>query len=73
MTKQEIHFGQREDLVIGRTLYYRMRGSKPNHKERVNEDKLVLLLLKQWPRRDFYRKTQDNHRRMVNQLVLPME
>lgn len=69
---------QEQDAVIGRLIHYRNLGRRPNFKERGDEDKATLALLKQWDRiiqqekGPLYRKITDPRGETIFQLLLPV-
>ena len=68
---------QYEDPVISRFLVYYRSGHKPTRKERQNEDRLVIDMLRQWDRMSIddndllYRSVKDPEDGQLKQLVLP--
>ena len=68
---------QQKDPTISRLIHYRELQRQPNFKERKEESKPVLALIKQWDRivqKDdgvLYRQVRDNHGDSIYQLLLP--
>lgn len=69
---------QREDQTISRLIHYKSIGRRPNFKERGNEEKATLQLIRQWDRivqqqedGPLYRKIADNRGETIYQLLLP--
>lgn len=68
---------QLQDPVIQRIIHYRTLGRRPNFRERANEEKSTLQLLRQWDRiveqenGPLFRKISDSRGDTVYQLLLP--
>lgn len=76
LRKQEILAGHREGPVFGPVLHLRSLNKKTSSGERVSVGRQVCLILKEWRKlviRDgiMYPRFQDDHRVVVEQIVLP--
>lgn len=68
---------QQEDDLIKRLVHYRSIDRRPNFRERQEEEKSTLALIRQWDRivtneeGTLFRKITDNHGDSIYQLLLP--